>query len=37
MIAAVSAWRLTELTLECAIEGGFRFISDVAGNFRNAS
>ena len=37
MIAAVPAWRLSKLTLECAIEGSFRFVSDVGGDFRNAS
>src|SRR5207249_3247180 len=37
MIAAVPAWRLSKLTLECAIEGRFRFVSDVGGDFRNAS
>ena len=37
MIAPVSAWRLPKLTFECAIEGSFRFVSDVGGDFRNAS
>jgi hypothetical protein len=37
MIAAVPAWRLSKLTLECAIEGSFRFVSDVGGDFRNTS
>ena len=37
VIAAVSAWRLPKLALECAIEGSFRFVSDVSGDFRNAS
>ena len=37
MIAAVSAWRLPKLTLECAIEGRLRFVSDVGGDFRDAS
>jgi len=37
MIAAVLAWRLPKFTLECAIEGCFRFVSDVGGYFRDAS
>jgi hypothetical protein len=37
MIVAVPAWRLPKLTLECAIEGSFRFVPDVGGNFGNAS
>jgi hypothetical protein len=37
MIAAVSARRLPKLTLECAIERGFRFISDLGSDFRNAA
>jgi len=37
MLAAVSAWGLSKLTLECAIEGSFGFVSDISGDFRNAS
>src|SRR5215469_493419 len=37
MIAAVLAWRPAKLTLECAIEGCLRLISDFAGDFGNAS
>ena len=37
MLAAVSARRLPKLTLECAIKGRFRFVSDVGGDFRDAS
>src|SRR5438105_1058242 len=36
MIAAVSARRVSKLTLECAIEGSLRFISDVGGDFCDA-
>ena len=36
MLAAVSAWRLPELPLECAIEGSFRFVSDLGGDFCDA-
>jgi hypothetical protein len=37
MIGAVLAGRLPKLTLECAIEGCFRLVSDVGGYFRDAS
>ena len=36
MIAAVSARRLTEFPLECAIEGSLRFVSDLGGDLRHA-
>lgn len=36
MIAAVSARRLSKLTLECAIEGRLRFVPDVGCDFRDA-
>jgi hypothetical protein len=37
MIAAVSAWWLSKLTLECPIEGRLRFVSDIGGDFRDTS
>ena len=37
MIAAVSAWRLPKLPLECAIEGSLRFVSDLGGDLRHAA
>ena len=37
MTGAVLAGRLPKLTLECAIEGRFRLVSDVGGYFRDAS
>jgi hypothetical protein len=37
MIAAVSARRLPKLTLEGAIEGSLRFVSDVCRDFRDAA
>jgi len=36
-IATVSAGRLAKLALECPIEGRFRFVSDVGGDFRDAA
>ena len=35
IVAAVSAWRLSELTLEGAIEGRLRIISHLGGDFRD--
>jgi hypothetical protein len=37
MIATVSAWGSPELAFECAIESRFRFVSDLGGDFRDAS
>jgi len=37
VIDAVSAWGLPKRALECTIEGRFRFVSDVGGDFRDAS
>jgi hypothetical protein len=37
VVVSVSAGRLPELTLECAIESCFRFVSDVGGDVRDAS
>ena len=37
MIAAVSAWRLPEFALKCAIEGRLRFVSDVGSDFGDSS
>lgn len=35
-LAAMLAGRLPEFTLECAIEGRFRFVSHFSGDFRDA-
>ena len=37
MIAAVSTWGPSELTLERPVESRLRLIPDVAGNFRDTS
>jgi hypothetical protein len=37
MVAAVAAWRLPELTFECAVESCLRFISDARSDVRDAS
>ena len=37
MIAPVSSWRLTELTLECSIERRFGFVSDIGGDVRDTT
>ena len=37
MVAAVSPRGLSELPLECAIEGRFGFVADVGGDFRDAA
>jgi len=36
VFAPVSDWRLPKLSSERATEGGFRLISDVGGDVRNA-
>src|SRR5882672_3003125 len=37
MIAAISAWRLPILTFECAIEGSFRFVSNIGSDVCDAA
>ena len=34
MLEAVAAGRLPKLTFECAVEGRFRFVAHLAGDFR---